>query len=118
MPAFLVYHAANPLQQLMFYYAPGCVGLAWVRSTDLSHRPGAPYQLVAAVSAADLASVFALTNHSTRDWRKHPDVTPATPASVRSTNVGDVVVGPDGVPWICAPTGWQQILPDGRLLPS
>lgn len=117
MPRYLLYHATNPML-LVAFYAASHAGAAWQQSVAQQHDPRhAPYRLVAEVEADSFEAIFDLTNHGVhqQDWRTNPGVHVCTTANVRSTSVGDVVVAPNGTPWICAPVGWRRITPDGSI---
>ena len=117
MPRYRLYPAANPMM-LVTFYAATHTGGAWQQSVVEGHDPRhAPYRLVAEVEVASLEAIFDLTNHGVhqQDWRTNPGVQVCTTASVRSTSVGDVVVAPNGTPWICASVGWRRIAPDGSI---
>jgi len=57
--------------------------------------------------AENYGDVFRITNHIDADWWKNPEVKSFTEGS-RSTSVGDVIVGDDGVRRRCESAGWTQ----------
>jgi hypothetical protein len=63
------------------------------------------YHWVATVEAEDVDEVFRLTNDDAWD---RPEVTRHVKCH-RDTSVGDVVVGPDGRPFLCLVSGWMLI---------
>ncbi|MFW6118821.1 MAG: hypothetical protein ACOC7S_00645 [Planctomycetota bacterium] len=66
------------------------------------------YRLVARVETERLEEAYRKTNTVARAWWENEGVRPQTAPPVRSTSVGDVVVTGDG-PWLCLPTGWEQV---------
>jgi len=66
------------------------------------------YRFVAEVDARDIDEGYGLTNNLERAWVENPEVR-SVAAGLRSTSVGDVVIGPDGRGWRCEPIGWSEI---------
>lgn len=53
----------------------------------------AGYTHVADVTTDDIGRVFELTNHIDKSWTQNPEVEPKGTHQLRSTSVGDVIVG-------------------------
>jgi hypothetical protein len=66
------------------------------------------YRLVATVRTDQLDEAFRKTNTVEQDWWTNPGVTPVVWVPLRSTSVGDVIVGGDGS-YLCCAVGWKKI---------
>lgn len=67
------------------------------------------FELVAKVEcpAKDYGDVFRITNHINECWWGNPEVK-FFKNRARSTSVGDVIIGEDGVRRRCENTGWTE----------
>lgn len=66
------------------------------------------YRLVATVHTDRLDEAFRKTNTVQQDWWTNSRVTPLVWVPLRSTSVGDVIVGEDGA-YLCCAVGWKKI---------
>jgi hypothetical protein len=73
------------------------------------HRDLDGMQMVAALFADNLETVFHMTNHVDEDWTENKLIQLFSGNEHRSTSVGDVVIGPDGTAWKCCSAGWEAI---------
>ena len=75
---------------------------------SLDDRTG--FTSVAIVEARNLEEVFCLTNHkfSQKPWWENDQVHTGGKTGMRSTSVGDVVVGNEGA-FRCEMSGWSEI---------
>lgn len=73
------------------------------------------HELVAVVSVASAGmeavdDAYRLTNNIDESWLKNVEVEfKGTASGCRSTHIGDVLVL-DGVAYVCAPFGWQEVV--------
>lgn len=70
---------------------------------------GVWYEHVANVDTDDMGKVFELTNNIDKPWTENTGVTVIGDKRKRSTSVGDVVLGDDGL-HLCARFGWERLV--------
>ena len=76
----------------------------------------AHYKQVAAVIGMDLNEVFVQTQHGPGGpWHHNPELM-AVAGPVRSTSIGDVILGMDGV-YVVAPRGFHKVADTVGMLP-
>ena len=64
---------------------------------------------VANVEATSIDEVFKLTNHIDREWWKNEGIKWHKNNKLRSTSIGDIVVGESGKAYHCNFSGWSLI---------
>lgn len=103
--------------QWQVFHCHGTMGMMYytyhARVSDNIPKPSFPddYDLVARVRAANIDQVFQFTNHIDRPWYESRLVL-AVSKKVRSTSVGDVIIDPNGIKWVCMPIGWEEVQDD------